>query len=171
MEQLRNAAQLPEMNFPQKPDAAPAGARKPNAPDAPDSPPPGKPASRMNSQDLAGKLAELMQSPEMREAKSMMNRMQQAKAQAMARAQNPNQSKPPNQPNSATQPAAVATLPAASLEAALDGVDLDTRTLILKMQPRLREELLQGLKEEGPDGYQKFIRNYFQRLAKVKSEK
>jgi hypothetical protein len=30
---------------------------------------------------------------------------------------------------------------------------------------------LQGLREEGPQGYQKFIRNYYQRLARVKGEK
>ncbi len=58
-----------------------------------------------------------------------------------------------------------------SLEAALDGLDLESRTIILKMQPRMREELLQGLREEGPEGYEKFVRNYFKRLAKVKSEK
>ena len=171
MEQLRNAAQLPEMNFPQKPNSKPACDQKADSQESPDSQQQGKPDAPMNAQDLAGKLAELMQSPEMREAKSMMNRMQQAKAQAAARAQNPNGPKPPTPPNPATQSSQTASLTAPSLEAALDGVDLDTRTLILKMQPRLREELLQGLKEEGPDGYQKFIRNYFQRLAKVKSEK
>lgn len=168
LEQLRNAAQMPEMNFPQKPDSMPPGSPKPESPDSPNTPPENANAP-MDAQDLAGKLAELMQSPEMKEAKAMMNRMQQLQAQAKAKAQNPNQPKP-NQTPPANQPPAMATLPAASLDAVLDGVDLDTRTLILKMQPRLREELLQGLKEEGPDGYQKFIRNYFQRLAKVKAQ-
>ena len=168
LEQLRNAAQLPDMKLPQKPDATAAAAKKP---DAPDSPPSGKPETAMNAADLAGKLAELMQSPEMREAKAMLNRLKQMQAQAAARAQNPNQPPPPNQPNPANQTSPTATLTAVSLEAVLTGMDLETRTLILKMQPRMREEMLQGLKEEGPDGYQKFIRNYFQRLAKVKSEK
>lgn len=182
LEQLREAAQLPQMNFPQKPESMPPGTPKPDSPDKPESPenaPPDKNSDKnsdnpsenqMNAQELANKLSELMQSPQMKEAKAMMNRMQQLQAQAKANQnQNPNQPKPP-QPNPQAQPQAMANLPAASTDAVLDGVDLDTRTLILKMQPRLREELLQGLKEEGPDGYQKFIRNYFQRLAKVKAQ-
>ena len=49
----------------------------------------------------------------------------------------------------------------------LEKLDLPTRTVILKMQPRLREELLQGMREQGPEGYQQFIRDYFQRLTEV----
>jgi hypothetical protein len=56
-------------------------------------------------------------------------------------------------------------------EADLDKLDLPTRTLILKMQPKLREELLQGMREEGPEGYRKFIQDYFKRLSKEKSPK
>ena len=52
----------------------------------------------------------------------------------------------------------------------LKDFDLAARTIILKMQPRLREELLQGLREEGPEGYRKFIRNYYLRLTKVQSK-
>src|SRR5262249_22950494 len=167
LDRLRETAQLPEMSFPRKPDAQTARAQSPEAPPArPQTTPP-----ELDAQDLAGRLAELMQSPEMREARSMMTRMQQLQARAAARAQNPNQPQAPKQPAAATQASTFASLPAVSPESALDGVDLDTRTLILKMQPRVREELLQGLKEEGPDGYQKFIRNYFQRLARVNSEK
>jgi hypothetical protein len=54
------------------------------------------------------------------------------------------------------------------LAADLAQLDLTTRTVILKMPPKVREELLQGLREEGPEGYRAFIRDYFQRLAKVK---
>jgi hypothetical protein len=167
LDRLREAAQLPEMNFPQRPDGQPPRS---DAPDAPASPPQDT-QPQLDAQELAGKLAELMQSPEMREARAMMNRVQQMRAQMAARAQNPNQPQGPKQPAPANQAATVATLPGIPLEAALEGIDLDTRTLILKMQPRVREELLQGLKEEGPDGYQKFIRNYFQRLARVNGEK
>ena len=55
-----------------------------------------------------------------------------------------------------------------SARARLTDLDLDTRAVLLKLPPRIREELLQGLREEGPEGYQQFIRNYYQRLAKVK---
>ena len=56
----------------------------------------------------------------------------------------------------------------APLEAELPDLDLATRTMILKLQPQIREELMQGLKEEGPEGYKTFIRNYFKRLTEVK---
>ena len=47
-------------------------------------------------------------------------------------------------------------------------LDPATRTMIMKMQPRVREELLQGMREQGPDGYREFIRDYFKRLTTVK---
>jgi hypothetical protein len=56
----------------------------------------------------------------------------------------------------------------APLDADLPELDLATRTLILKLQPQVREELLQGLREQGPEGYRAFIRNYFKRLAETK---
>jgi hypothetical protein len=179
LDRLREAAQLPEMNFPQRPDGQRPQPPRPNAPrpDVPDplAAQPQNAQPQLDAEELAGRLAELMQSPEMREARAMMNRVQQMRAQMAARAQNqaqnPNQPQGPKQPAPANQAATFATLPGIPLEEALEGIDLDTRTLILKMQPRVREELLQGLKDEGPDGYQKFIRNYFQRLARVSGEK
>jgi hypothetical protein len=36
------------------------------------------------------------------------------------------------------------------------------------MPPRVREELLQGMREEGPEGYRKFIEDYFTRLTEEK---
>jgi hypothetical protein len=56
----------------------------------------------------------------------------------------------------------------APLEAELPDLDLATRSMILKLRPQVREELLQGLREEGPEGYKTFIRNYFKRLSQVK---
>ena len=56
----------------------------------------------------------------------------------------------------------------APLNAPLPDLDLATQKVILKMQPQIREELLQGLREEGPEGYKAFIRNYFKRLTEVK---
>ena len=49
----------------------------------------------------------------------------------------------------------------------LDEVDPLTRASILQLPPRVREELLQGMKVQGPEGYQKFIQDYFRRLADV----
>ena len=56
-------------------------------------------------------------------------------------------------------------------DAELATLDPAARSLILKMPPRVREELLQGMREEGPEGYRKFIEDYFKRLTEVKSPK
>jgi hypothetical protein len=56
----------------------------------------------------------------------------------------------------------------APLDVSLPDLDLATQKVILKMQPQIREELLEGLREEGPEGYKTFIRNYFKRLTEVK---
>jgi hypothetical protein len=58
-----------------------------------------------------------------------------------------------------------------ALAAELGKLDLATQDLIMKLQPKLREELLQGMHEEGPEGYRKFIQDYFRRLSKEKSAK
>jgi hypothetical protein len=52
----------------------------------------------------------------------------------------------------------------------LQALDPAARTVILRMQPALREEILQGLREEGPESYRPLIRNYFHELTKVKGE-
>lgn len=49
----------------------------------------------------------------------------------------------------------------------LDELDPRTRATILQLPARVREELLQGMKSQGPEGYQKFIQDYFRRLADV----
>jgi len=49
----------------------------------------------------------------------------------------------------------------------LDDLDPRTRATILQLPPRVREELLQGMKAQGPEGYQKFIQDYFRRLSAV----
>ncbi len=55
-----------------------------------------------------------------------------------------------------------------AMEGQLSELDPATRSVIMKMQPKLREELLQGMQEEGPEGYRYFIRNYYKQLTKVK---
>ena len=49
----------------------------------------------------------------------------------------------------------------------MDELDPRTRATILQLPPRVREELLQGMKAQGPEGYQKFIQDYFRRLSAV----
>jgi hypothetical protein len=43
------------------------------------------------------------------------------------------------------------------------------REAVMKLSPRLREELLQGLREQGPEGYGPFIEDYFKRLTETKT--
>jgi hypothetical protein len=51
----------------------------------------------------------------------------------------------------------------------LPNLDVQARTVIMAMQPRLREELLQGMQEEGPEAYRRYIQDYFDHLTKVKN--
>ena len=47
----------------------------------------------------------------------------------------------------------------------LDDLDPTTGATILQLPPRVREELLQGMKAQGPEGYRQFIQDYFKRLS------
>jgi hypothetical protein len=56
-------------------------------------------------------------------------------------------------------------------EAELGILDPNTRAALLRMQPKLREELLQSMHEEAPAGFHKLIENYFRRLTESKDDK
>jgi len=58
----------------------------------------------------------------------------------------------------------------AGKEEEMSHLDLETRGVILGMQPRVREELLEGMKEEGPAAYRELIRRYFSRLTRQERE-
>jgi hypothetical protein len=116
-------------------------------------------------------LSQMMQSDLMRQAMAMAQRArQQGRAQGQKPGQQPGQPMPPS-----TQPTTGdlhGTPPTGTpQEAELAKLDPATRTVILKMPPRVREELLQGMKEEGPEGYRKFIQEYFKKLTEVKGPK
>jgi len=49
----------------------------------------------------------------------------------------------------------------------LGGPDPTGPTVILHMRPSVREQLLQGMQDEGPAGYERFVRNYFRRLSRI----
>ena len=61
------------------------------------------------------------------------------------------------------------TAAASALDGELARLDPAARTMLLKLPPRVREELLQGMQEQGPEGYRQFIDDYFKRLTEVKS--
>ncbi len=118
--------------------------------------------------EQSAQLQELLNAETTKEALEMFRRLEQMLAQA-------DQPPPPaNQPQEPSQPA---TKPNLTEIGAVDAIlvelnefDLNARTVIMKMQPREREDLLQGLKEEGPEGYRDFIRDYFRRLTKVQAK-
>jgi hypothetical protein len=47
-------------------------------------------------------------------------------------------------------------------------IDLTAETVLLRMQPRLREELLRGRGDQRPKGYDQFIEDYYNRLTRTK---
>lgn len=52
-----------------------------------------------------------------------------------------------------------------AMESQLSELDPGARAALLKMQPQLRDELLKGMNEQAPEGYDGFIREYFRRLT------
>ncbi len=106
-------------------------------------------------------LADMMQSPAMRQMRDMLNRMRQ---QGQAKGQRSNQ--PPSPSRSAVSQAG-ANPPVGSAD--LSNLPPDLRAAFLKLPPRLREELLQGQKEQDPEGFAPFIEDYFKRLTQTKN--
>lgn len=56
-----------------------------------------------------------------------------------------------------------------AMESRLAELDPNSRAAILRMQPQLRDELLKGMNEQAPEGYDGFIREYFRRLTSAQS--
>lgn len=152
----------------------------PGAPHPADQPPP---EGQMNGEgqqaldaETAQQLAELMQSPALREAMAMAQRLRQVQ-NALAQAQQAGQAqgKPQRGPAHTSRGLSLGNLDPTSAQGEIVLVELakldpQTRAIVLKMQPRLREELLQGMREQGPEGYRKFIQDYFKRLTEVKTQ-
>lgn len=153
------------------------------SPDQPPMPPNGEPMPADGQPDgdakqaplsaeQAAELSKLLQSPKAQKAMQMASRLQAMKAgdgDEPGKAQkNPNAPPPPLKSNPKPRSGLEGDNTSQfALEASLKDLDPATRSMILKMQPRVREELLQSLREEGPEGYQRFIRDYFKRLTKA----
>jgi hypothetical protein len=129
----------------------------------------GKPGEQPSEADqMADQLRQMMQSPAMRAAMAMASRMRQGMPQ---RGQpQPGQQQPPS---SAQTPEGNRTgdLPPQAGEAELAKLDPETQAMILKLPPRLREDLIQGMNEQGVKAYQDFIRDYFKRLTQDRTPK
>ncbi len=115
--------------------------------------------------EQAAQLQELLAAETTQEALEMFRRLEQMLAAE--------KTLPTNQPPATSQTTPMPDLTEIgaidAILVELDDFDLNARTVIMKMQPREREDLLQGLKEDGPEGYRKFIRDYFRRLTKVQA--
>jgi hypothetical protein len=103
----------------------------------------------------------------MQQALAMAQRMQAARASRSQASQRAAQPRGPSQGAGLRIVSRGVLVDEKELEKRLHELDPATRTVILKMQPRVREEILQGMREEGPEGYRAFIREYFQRLTEV----
>jgi hypothetical protein len=118
-----------------------------------------------NSSSSADSIGEMLRSQAVREALAMAGRMRQG-----GRSGQPGQ---PGQPGPAAAVAGQAgpdmsgVRQGQQLQARLAALDPGSRAAILKLPPRLREELLQGMEERGPEGYGPFIQNYFRRLSET----
>src|SRR2546429_6634893 len=111
----------------------------------------------------AQQLAQLMQSPALRRALAMAAQMRQAQAGQ------PNGPRPPMQ--AATNPNMNGGPLGKGMEADLSKLEPSTRAVILKLQPKAREELLQRMLDGGPEGYEKYIQEYYKRLSTIKEPK
>ena len=120
--------------------------------------------------EQAQQLAEAMKSQSLEEAMQMLRRMEQMLSSAEAQESQQESKAQLPQPTEDSQGAFLVTEGVEEILLELDDIDLEARTVIMKMPPRQREDLLQGLQEQGPEGYRRFIREYFRRLTKAQGE-
>lgn len=140
----------------QGPGGEPGAEKKPGKPGAAGEPP----ASQQPLDDL-------LHSPALQQAMAMAQRLQQAQAAQQQSQQAPAR---PTEGKSLGN-LRLTTSSGEIIEADLAALDPATRAILLKMQPELRQELLQGMQEKGPAGYRKFIQDYFERLSTAKGAK
>jgi hypothetical protein len=127
---------------------------------------PSNQSEQSEAEQMADQLWQLMQSPAMRQAMNMANRMRQARQQGRAQARGMRQPNPSNM----SMPHDQAHDAPASKDVDLSKLDPESRALILKLPPsRLRDELIQGMSEQGPEAYRAFIQDYFKRLTDTKA--
>lgn len=121
----------------------------------------GKNGQQGEADQLAEQLRQMMQSEAMKQARAMAGRMKSS-----MKGQQPGQQQ---QPSASNNPNANGNDQRGSKEADLSKLDPDTRAMLLKLPPsKLRDELIQGMSEQGPEAYRAFIQDYFKRLTETK---
>jgi hypothetical protein len=112
---------------------------------------------------MAEQLRQMMQSPAMQAAMAMASRARQGPP----RRPQPGQPQQPS-PSQSARGNMDGSMQNARRDAELAKLDPDTRATLLKLPPRLRDELIQGMNEQGPEAYRAFIQDYFKRLTETK---
>jgi hypothetical protein len=116
---------------------------------------------------LAQQLQQMMQSPAMQAAQAMAARMRQARANGK-----PQKGQQSQNPARTAQGNLQGGDKGELRQGDLSKLDPDTRAIILKLPPsRMRDELIQGMNEQGPEAYRAFIQDYFKRLTETKPAK
>jgi hypothetical protein len=119
-------------------------------------------------------LEQMLQQALMQQARKMMQRMQQQqKGQQANQPQDQQKNQQPMPPQSTLANQLIGNqkpdgLGTDQVLVDLGKFDVATQRVIMKMQPKEREELLQGLREEGPKAYRGFIRDYFKKLSRAR---
>jgi hypothetical protein len=125
----------------------------------------GKPqqGGQSEADQMMEQLQQMLQSDAMKAAMAMAGRAKQGPPQKGQQQNQPGQA-PPDNPTAGPDPNK------GSRDAELAKLDPETRALILKLPPsRLRDELIQGMSEQGPEAYRAFIQDYFKRLTDNKA--
>jgi len=117
-------------------------------------------------QQPSRQLGQMLRSPELRQALAMSGRARQLRGAAPSAA--PQAAAPGPRPTGMTVYYDAPAWGGLVQRHAPGAVPPATRTVILRMQPQQREELLQGMREQAPEGYQRFVQAYFRRLARVR---
>jgi hypothetical protein len=174
MEELRQALGEPPPGM-EAGDMAKPGEPHPPGEAQAGEPSAGKPSAGQESGETgpedaaAQQLSKLLESSAMRQAMELAQRIRQMRAELAARqAGQPQKGPARTSRGRSLGNLAPTTTSGTIVEVELSKLDPSTRAIVLKMQPRMREELLQGMREQGPEGYRKFIQDYFKRLTEVK---
>jgi hypothetical protein len=109
---------------------------------------------------LAGALRKML------DGKQMKSAMQMAKGAMAQRGQRPQQTGEPRNAQEGNLDGGLP--PGRTTKGELSALDPATRAMLLKLPPRLREDLLRGRATEGPEAYRAFIQDYFKRLSEKK---
>ncbi len=129
-----------------------------------------------STEGMADQIESLLKSDQVKQALAMAERAQRAQAQAAARQaqaeakskQNGNQKsqEPPSNPGQNIDSEALTTVVRLESAEALRGLDASQRAAIYRLPPRIRDPLLEGMRQRGPAAYQDVIDTYFRQLGK-----